>query len=145
MIYRADLVNVNLDIRDGGTLDRLRRFLYRTVKENDSLDGEMFNPLDHGLGDLVVRLREQHLEGVIALADVHEDHLSALCTCGVYACADEDLLAVHLGGEIGDLDTRNALARGGLDERELAVAILCKVIVKLGLSEQALRVRMMQT
>ena len=129
-----NLVDVNLNVGDCRRLDRLGRLLDSTMKKDDRLNGEMFNPFDHGLGDLVVRLREQHLEGVVALADVHEDHLSALCTCCVYACADEDLLAVHLGGEIGDLDTRSALARGGLDERELAVAILCKVVVELGLS-----------
>lgn len=104
------------------------------MEKYDRLDGEMLNPFYHGLRDLVVRLGEQDLEGMITLADVHEHHLSALGTRRVYAGANEDLLAVHVGGEIGDLRAWSALARGGLDQRELAVAILCKVVVELGLS-----------
>lgn len=124
---------MDLHVGDRRALDRLRRLLHRTMEKDDRLNGKMLYPFDHGLRDLIVRLGHEYLQGMIALADVHEHHLGALRAGGVYAGTDEDLLTVHVGREIGDLRARLAIARGRLDERQLAVPIFGEIVVELGL------------
>ena len=129
----TNAIDVNFDVTDSRAFNRFGCGLDGAVDENDGFDGQVFDPLDHGLRDLVVRLRHEHLQGVGALADVHEHHLGALCTRRVYAGADGDLLAVHVRRKLGNLLARSALARSRLDQRQLAVTILCIVVVQLGL------------
>lgn len=124
---------VHLDVVDRRALHRLRRRLDNALDQHDALSGKARSPLNHGARDLVVFDLDKGLHGVGALAEVDEDHLSALGTERVHARAEDDGLPIEIRGECADVRARDARARLRLVEGKLAVELDGKVVLELAL------------
>lgn len=130
-----ELGDGNLNVLDGGGLDRLRRLDNSTLDEHNGFQRDGAGKLDHLLRDGVGVDGQQTLDVGRLLSERHKAHLVALETGSVDSGSEHNLLATHGLVEVLDLDPLDTglVLLSGLDHGQHAV-VGGGVVDLLGLS-----------